>query len=88
MHGGRKPITREQAVRGARLGAKLQAERERRGLSQQEVADRARLAYATVRKIESGATANPGILTVVDIARVVGIPLDDLIRRPGRPRRS
>jgi transcriptional regulator with XRE-family HTH domain len=53
---------------------------------QQELAARSGVAYATVRKIERGETANPGFFTVADIARTLGLKLDVMTGR--RRRRS
>jgi transcriptional regulator with XRE-family HTH domain len=84
---GRNATTDRELARGRALGAKLRRGRERKELTQQQVAEQAGLAYATVRKIEAG-TPNPGFFTVADLARVSGVPLQDLARRPGRPSRQ
>jgi transcriptional regulator with XRE-family HTH domain len=81
MPAGRKPISAESGNRGQRLGEAIRRARERKGLSQQELANRSGVAYATVRKIELGETANAGFFTVAAIARSLGLNLTTLARR-------
>jgi len=87
MPAGRKPSSAEGWGRGERLGEAIRRARERRRLSQQEVAQRSGVAYGTLRKIEGGETANAGFFTVAEIARVLDLNLAVLARRP-RPRRQ
>jgi transcriptional regulator with XRE-family HTH domain len=87
MPAGRKPISAEDRGRGERLGKALRRTRSHQGLSQQKLAARSGVAYATVRKIERGETANPGFFTVADIARALGLKLDLMANR-GRRRSS
>ena len=63
----------------------VKAERNRKGLSQQELADRSKVAYATLRRIESAETLDPGFFTVADLALALGLRLEDLASRPTRP---
>jgi transcriptional regulator with XRE-family HTH domain len=81
MPAGRKPISADDRGRGERLGEAVRRARSRQGLSQQELAARSGVAYATVRKIERGETANPGFFTVADIARALGLKLDVMANR-------
>lgn len=57
-------------VRWARLNAKL---------SQADLAVRSGVQIDTLRSIEQGRTRNPGILTMVAVATVLQISLDDLL---------
>jgi transcriptional regulator with XRE-family HTH domain len=81
MPAGRKPISAASRGRGQRLGEAIRRARERKGISQQELANRSGVAYATVRKIELGETANAGFFTVAAIARILGLNLTTLARR-------
>lgn len=61
------------------LGLRLQEARKNAGLTQQELCERAELAYSTLAKIERGAIKSPSIFTIQNIAGVLGISLDKLI---------
>lgn len=62
----------------ATIARRMRELREERGLSLQEVADRAGLAKSHVWEIERGRSANPTIATTVGIARALGVSLDHL----------
>lgn len=61
------------------LGLRLQAARKAAGLTQQELCNKAHLAYSTLAKIERGAIKSPSIFTIQSIADTVGLSLDQLI---------
>ena len=61
------------------LGLRLQAARKAAGLTQQELCQKAHLAYSTLAKIERGAIKAPSIFTIQSIADTVGLSLDELI---------
>ena len=86
MRPGRKPTSRQDRARGRRLSRAVKAERERLQLTQQQLADRAGVSYATVRKIEGEEIHHPGFFTIADIARVLDLPLEDLATPPRRRR--
>jgi len=69
------------------LGLRLQAARKAAGLTQQELCQKAHLAYSTLAKIERGAIKAPSIFTIQSIADTVGLSLDDLIGSSG-PRKA
>ncbi len=48
-------------------------------LSREELASKAKVNYNTIIKLESGANKNPTINTLIGIAKVFGIPVQDLI---------
>lgn len=74
----RSPLTPQQRAAGKRLGSYL---REARGdRKPAEVAHAASISPETLRKIETGRLATPGFTTVVALAAVLGIPLDELAR--------
>lgn len=63
---------------GQRLGRALQ----RAGLSQREVAERAKIDEATVSKIITGGTASPFFATVEKIVRAAGLTWGELFDEP------
>ena len=54
--------------------------REKLGISQDKLSKLVDIAYNVIIKIESGATLNPTIETVVKIAKGLGVTVDDLIK--------
>lgn len=71
----RDPLKPWEIERGRRLGAVL---REARGpATLGEVASAAGISVETLRKIETGRIPTPAFFTVVALARVLGLSLDD-----------
>lgn len=68
------------------LGLRLQAARKAAGLTQQELCQKAHLAYSTLAKIERGAIKAPSIFTIQSIADTVGLSLDELIGTGSTPK--
>jgi FMN phosphatase YigB (HAD superfamily) len=62
-----------------RLGRVLQYARKRAGLTQQSLCQKAGLSYSTLTKIERGAISAPSVFTIQQIARTLGISLDELL---------
>lgn len=62
----------------------LRRRRERAGLTQDELARRAEVKVDTLRAIEQGRTLNPGIMTVLRLADVLAVSLDELVRSEPR----
>lgn len=60
------------------LSDKIRRVRQKKGLSQSELARRSGHAVSTIHGIENGDNQNPSFRTVCDIAKVLGIPLDEL----------
>lgn len=60
------------------LGANLRSARERAGLTQEALGHRADFHPTEVNRIERG-RRNPGVLTVVRLAKALGIPAGDLL---------
>lgn len=70
-----------------RFGARVRAERERLGISQEELADRAGLHRTYLGGVERG-ERNLGLLNVIRIARALGVPVPVLFSDfTGRPKR-
>ena len=61
------------------LGKRLQEARRKAGLTQQELCHQANLSYSTLAKIERGAIKTPSVFTVVSIAQVLHLSLDELL---------
>jgi FMN phosphatase YigB (HAD superfamily)/DNA-binding XRE family transcriptional regulator len=61
------------------LGLRLQAARKAAGFTQQELCEKANLAYSTLAKIERGAIKSPSVFTIQSIAGVLNTSLDELM---------
>jgi transcriptional regulator with XRE-family HTH domain len=76
---GRKKRADNPHAEGAlSLAVRLRQLRERARKTQEEVAAAAGLSVATVRKIETGAVAEPGYFTILAIVRAMGASIADL----------
>ncbi|HVS58435.1 MAG TPA: HAD-IA family hydrolase [Candidatus Saccharimonadales bacterium] len=64
------------------LGKRLQTARQKAGLTQQALCQRANLSYSTLAKIERGAIKSPSIFTIQSIAGALGTSLDELVGAP------
>ena len=53
--------------------------REKRKLTQQELADRSGICQQTIAAIEIGIRKNPGVMTLYPICRALKCTIDDLI---------
>lgn len=49
------------------------------GISQDKLSKLADVTFHTIAKIESGATLNPGVTTMMKIAQALGVSVDDLL---------
>lgn len=61
------------------IGQKIKSWRKKRELTQEGLARKADIPYATLAKIESGAINNPTLDTITKIANGLGVTLDELI---------
>jgi transcriptional regulator with XRE-family HTH domain len=75
---------RESSPEAQRLGSRIRESRQAEGLSQPELAKRARLSVSTIRKLEQGAAREPSFHAVARIADVLKLDLN----RVGRPARG
>lgn len=60
------------------LGHAIQAARKKIGLTQQELCQKTGISYSTLAKIERGAIKSPSVFTVVNIAAVCGLSVEEL----------
>ncbi len=67
----------------ARVGLNVQEERHRRGLSQEELADRASVHQTYLSGVERG-HRNPTIAVLHKIAQALDLDIEDLTRRRDR----
>ncbi|MGC8775973.1 MAG: helix-turn-helix domain-containing protein [Minisyncoccia bacterium] len=62
------------------LGQKIKKLRTRLGLSQDDFARRADVAYTTLTKIETGVIKKPSVFVVSKIAKTLGVDIEELIK--------
>ena len=55
--------------------------RKKAGWSQQKLAEKARLSYNVITKIEQGNSKKPALETIIKIAEAFNITIDELIRK-------
>jgi transcriptional regulator with XRE-family HTH domain len=63
------------------LVAELVRRRNEAGLSQPQLSERAGVGLDSIRKIERRAVYEPGFFTIVDLARALGLELNELAQR-------
>jgi transcriptional regulator with XRE-family HTH domain len=63
------------------IGECLKTIRKKRGLSQQKLAEEAGLSYVMIAKIEQGVTKEPSVMSMMKLADVLGVSLDELVGR-------
>jgi transcriptional regulator with XRE-family HTH domain len=73
----RVPLTLDERERGERLGLALRVARGERSIV--DVATQAGISPETLRKIERGRIPTPAFFTVVAVADVLGLSLDELL---------
>src|SRR5260370_40598492 len=61
------------------FGAMLRALRRQAGLSQRELAQRARLDFSYISKVENGRLPPPAADTIVHLCSILGVPADDML---------
>jgi len=62
------------------IGEKIQSWRKKKNLTQDALSKKADIPYTTLTKIESNVIKNPSIQTMINIARGLGITVDQLIK--------
>lgn len=66
-------------VSSHQLGQSIKNYRQKTGLTQDDLSDKAKLAYSTLAKIEQGVIKNPSIFTVYAIAKALGVEVEQLV---------
>lgn len=72
-------ISMDSMTRLKNIGINIKSERLRQGLSQEELAEKCDISRNSVSLIETG-KINPTILRVIDIARVLGVDINTLVK--------
>ena len=72
------PLDSKQAAQLKRFGANVRRQRQKRGLTQEKLAEKVELNPRTVQKIEAG-DVNILLTTVLRIQRALGCSWDDLL---------
>ena len=62
------------------LAEKIRRFRKKLNLSQEQLARKAEISYATLIKLESGANTNPTLKILQQLAKALDVGLDDLAR--------
>ena len=75
----RPPLSVEEREQGALLGQVLQQARADQSKTQSQLANDAGVGVDTLRRIEQGQVANPGVFTVAAIAAALGRPLSQFV---------
>jgi transcriptional regulator with XRE-family HTH domain len=61
------------------LGTLLKRRREARGLTQLELAKRARVAQGYISALEAGEKSNPSVAVIRKLAKALGVPVTELL---------
>jgi len=62
------------------LGQKIRKLRQKIGLSQDDFARKANVAYTTLTKIETGVIKKPSVFAASKIAKALNVAIEDLIK--------
>lgn len=62
------------------IGENIQRIRKAQRITQDELAKKANIPYTTIVKIESGMVKNPTIITLLKIAKVLNVSLDEFVK--------
>ncbi len=62
------------------LAENIKRYRIKMGLSQDQLARKAGITYSTLTKLESGVNQNPKVKTLQEIAKALGVTLNDLMK--------
>ena len=63
------------------LARRLKELRKQKGWSQQKLAEKTGLAFNTITKIEQGLAEHPNLKTILKIADIFGVSIDQLLGR-------
>jgi transcriptional regulator with XRE-family HTH domain len=63
------------------IGENIKKYRNKQGLSQEDFANKSGVKYTTLTKIESNVIKKPSVLIMAKLAKVLGVSIEDLIRK-------
>ena len=64
---------------GKRIGKVLQPRREVKGLTQEDLAKRTKVARSYLAKLEAGHSKNPALAVLQRLAKALGVPVTELL---------
>jgi XRE family transcriptional regulator of biofilm formation len=64
---------------GKRIGTMLQTKREAKGLTQEALAKKAKVARSYLAKLEAGHSKNPSLAVLQRLAKALGVPVTALL---------
>ena len=64
----------------ATIGENIKRLRTKQGISQDDLARKAELKYSTLAKIEGDLEKKPGVQMIAQIAKVLGVSVEDLLK--------
>lgn len=62
------------------IGKNIKKHRNKQGLSQEDFAKKSGVKYTTLTKIESGVIKKPSVMVMAQIAKTLGVSIEDLIK--------
>ena len=62
------------------IGKNIKKYRNKQGLSQEDFAKKSGVKYTTLTKIESGVIKKPSVMVMAQIAKSLGVSIEDLIK--------
>ena len=66
-------------TKGKDIGKNIKKLRNKLGLSQEEFAQKSGVKYTTLTKIESSVIKKPSVMVMAQIAKALGVSIEDLI---------
>ncbi len=67
-------------TKGNNIGKNIKKYRNKQGLSQEEFAQKSGVKYTTLTKIESSVIKKPSVMVMAQIAKALGVSIEDLIK--------
>jgi len=64
----------------ATIGENIKKARAKLGLTQDDLAKKADIKYTTLTKVESGVVNKPSVQTMAEIAKALGVNIEDLLK--------
>jgi transcriptional regulator with XRE-family HTH domain len=64
----------------ATIGENIKRIRAKQGITQDDLAKKTGIKYSTLAKIEGDFVKKPGVQMIAKIAKVLGVPMEDLLK--------